>query len=73
MFVHCFTVLVDEEWLRGHGVVGVEAMRVRINLCRTGVVNFFFGVTGGLPLLSEPEARLRPVCLALWHAVLQAV
>jgi hypothetical protein len=36
-------------------------------------VNFFFGLAGGVPLQSAPEASLRPVCLALLQTVMRAV
>jgi hypothetical protein len=74
MFVHGLLLRVqNKEWLAGFGVLDVSNLKVRINICRTGVVNFFFGLAGGVPLQSAPEASLRPVCLALLQTVMGAV
>jgi hypothetical protein len=45
----------------------------RMNIGRTGVVNLFFGVTGGVPLASGLEERLQGVSARLMAALLQAV
>lgn len=73
MFVHSLLVKVDPAWLRARGVPDVPVLHVRVNVCRTGVANFFCGVPGGVPLDSAPEERLRPVCEALWAALVAAV
>jgi hypothetical protein len=74
MFVHGLLLRVqNKEWLAGFGVLDVCNLKVRINICRTGVVNFFFGLAGGVPLQSAPEESLRPVCVALLQTVMRAV
>ena len=45
----------------------------RINIGRTGVVNLFFGVSGGVPLARALEERLQGVSARLMAALLQAV
>ena len=74
MFVHCLLVQVQSaEYLAGFGLADVPSIKVRINVCRTGVVNFFFGLAGGVPLHSAPEERLRLLCAALLETVASAV
>ena len=74
MFVHSFTMrAMTPEWLSAHGVADMRDLCVRINVGRTGVVNFFCGVTGGVPLDSAPEERLLPVCKELMQQVLRVV
>jgi len=74
MFVHSFTMrAMTPEWLCAHGVADMRDLCVRINIGRTGVVNFFCGVTGGVPLVSAPEERLLPVCKKLMQEVLRVV
>ena len=45
----------------------------RMNIGRTGVVNLFFGVSGGVPLASGLEERLETVSARLMAALLRAV
>lgn len=74
MFVHTFSVrAMRPEWLRAHGVADMHDLCVRINIGRTGVVNFFFGVAGGVPLASAPEERLQPMCQQLMQALVRVV
>lgn len=74
MFVHCILLRVESsEWLASFGLSAVSNMKVRINVCRTGVVNFFFGLAGGVPLSSAPEDSLRPLCATLLQTVASAV
>ena len=70
MFVHSFVLQVEcKTWLALYGFV--DNIRVRVNLCRTGVLNVFFGIPGGVPLESAPEERLRPACVALMETIMQ--
>jgi hypothetical protein len=70
MFVHSFVLQVQcKTWLTLYDFV--DNMRVRVNLCRTGVLNVFFGIPGGVPLESAPEVRLRPACVALMETIMQ--
>lgn len=74
MFVHCLLLRVhSSDWLAGFGLSDVPSMKVRINVCRTGVVNFFFGLAGGVPLSSAPEDRLHVLCATLLQTVASAV
>ena len=74
MFVHCFLLQVqNEEWLAEAGVSDFTNMNVRINICRTGIVNFFFGIAGGVPLNSAPEQRLCAVCETLLQTIAKFV
>jgi hypothetical protein len=74
MFVHAFVIrAVSQHWLRAHGIDDVQELCVRINIARTGVVNVFFGVGGGVPLHSALQVRLQSVCQALMKAILAAV
>ncbi len=73
MFVHSFHVQMDRaSSLRGDAVADAPDINVRINICRTGVVNLFVGVPGGIPLRLEPEMKLMPVCAALLEAIVRA-
>lgn len=74
MFVHCITVRFKNlEWLHTHGVHDMPDLCVRMNICRTGVLNLFFGITGGVALASAPEERLLQVCHVLTDTVKQVV
>jgi hypothetical protein len=74
MFVHAFVVrAVSQQWLRAHGVDDVQELHARINIGRTGVLNVFFGVGGGVPLQSALELRLRHVCTVFLDAIRAAV
>lgn len=74
MFVHSFLLQMrDSAWLTEAGLPGVSCMKVRINICRTGIVNFFFGIAGGVPLDSAPEERLCAVCSTLYDAIARVV
>ena len=73
MFVHSFFVrmslasaVTDKEFL------DITDMNIRINLCRTGVVNFFVGVPGGLPLDWNPEIKILRLCAPLLEAIVNA-
>lgn len=70
MFVHCFRLDLAQHALTQY--VGLEEASVRVNICRTGVVNFFVGLPGGLPLCSSPEVRLQALCATLLQAILRA-
>ena len=63
MFVHSFHVQVlQATCLPVMQMPETPLMNVRINICRTGVVNFFVGVPGGMPLSLEPEKTI----MGLW-------
>ncbi len=51
--------------LQNLGSEGMHDASVRVNICRTGVVNFFVGLPGGLLLSSNPEQRVVSVCETL--------
>ena len=66
MFVHSFVVRATERaWLSARGLENMRDLCVRINVSRTGVVNCFFGIPGGVLLSSAAEERLQPVCAEL--------
>jgi hypothetical protein len=73
MFVHSFHVQVPKNTSLPvtQFPEGVQ-ISVRINICRTGVVNFFVGIPGGISLDLEPEILTMPVCSALLDAILSA-
>lgn len=70
MFVHCFKLDLKQDVSAQH--MGVDSASVRINICRTGVVNFFVGLPGGLPLSSAPELRVKTLCTELFQAIMRA-
>ncbi len=73
MFVHCLKLsLQDTTVLQTLGLEGMADASVRVNICRTGVVNFFVGLPGGVPLISDPELRVVAVCETLLQAILSA-
>jgi hypothetical protein len=73
MFVHCLKQrLEDKATLQSIGLEGMQDASVRVNICRTGVVNFFVGLPGGVPLSSNPELRVVSVCETLLQAILSA-
>jgi hypothetical protein len=73
MFVHCLKQeLKDPATLQSIGLEGMHDVSVRANICRTGVVNFFFGLPGGVNLSSDPELRVISVCETLLQAIISA-
>lgn len=73
MFVHSFHVQMQSaEVLPDIEMPAASDVNVRINICRTGVVNLFVGVPGGIPLHLEPETRILPVCAGLLEAIVRA-
>jgi hypothetical protein len=73
MFVHCLKQrLEDTATLQSIGLEGMHDASVRVNICRTGVVNFFVGLPGGVPLSSNPEQRVFSLCETLLQAILSA-
>ena len=70
MFVHCFKLQIEAKDLIEQ--IGLGQASVRINICRTGVVNFFVGLAGGLSLASAPELSLAGICHSLLQAILGA-
>lgn len=74
MFVHAFVINpVTQTWLNALGVEDVPEIRVRINIGRTGVVNVFFGIAGGVSIDSAVEERLQRACAVLLQAMRSAV
>jgi len=73
MFVHSFVVRAERAWLGAHELADLPGLCVRINVSRTGVVNCFFGIPGGVPLASAAEERLQPVCAVLLELVRRVV
>lgn len=74
MFVHAYIVrTVTPSWLHALGIKDVPELRVRINIGRTGVVNIFFGIVGGVLIDSALEERLQPACNVLFDAMRSAV
>lgn len=73
MFVHSFHVQMHRAAsLRCTELPDAPEINVRINICRTGVVNFFVGAPGGIPLHLEPEIKIMPVCAAMLEAIMKA-
>jgi hypothetical protein len=74
MFVHCFKVQIsDINVLQSMGLSALtNNTSVRINICRTGVVNFFVGLTGGMALSSAPETSVVYVCQMLLQSIMGA-
>ena len=59
MFVHSLVLQVESTaWLAVYGFADDTNIRVRINMCRTGVLNFFFGIPGGPQLRSARLHRM---------------
>jgi len=74
MFVHAFVLpALRPDWLRSLCMPEVPDMRVRININRTGVVNVFFGLSGGVSIDTALEEHLQPVCALLLEAMRSAV
>ena len=74
MFVHSFVVrATDRAWLSAREVQDLPDLCVRINVGRTGVVNFFFGIQGGVLLASAAEERLQSVCMELFENIRRVV
>jgi hypothetical protein len=70
MFVHSFVVrATDRTWLSPRQVQDLPDLCVRINVGRTGVVNFFFGIQGGVVLASAAEERLQSVYMELFEDI----
>lgn len=73
MFVHCLMLNVQNaDVLAGIGLEQMKGMKVRINICRTGVLNFFVGLPGGVNLSTQPEKHVVRVCEKLLQTILQA-
>jgi len=73
MCVHCLKMeLTDTATLQSIGLKGMQDVSIRVNICRTGVVNFFFGLPGGVQLSSDPELRVISVCETLLAAIISA-
>jgi len=73
MFVHCLKQeLTDPTTLQDLGLTNLHDVSIRINICRTGVVNFFFGLPGGLDIKLEPELHVISVCETLLQAIVNA-
>lgn len=73
MFVHCLKQeLQNKEILQNLGLQNLLDVSVRINICRTGVVNFFIGLPGGIDIYSDPELCIVPVCEILLQAIVDA-
>ena len=73
MFVHCLKLeLTDTATLQSLGLQGMQDVSIRVNICRTGVVNFFFGLPGGVQLSSDPELRVICMCETLLQAIISA-
>ena len=72
-FVHSFLVRATrDEWLRAKGLHSYN-MCVRVNIGRTGVVNFFIGIAGGVPLANGLESELRARCAEVLQAIVAVV
>ena len=67
MFVHCFKLKITAPEVLQE--IGYESVSVRINICRTGVVNLFVGLPGGLLLREAPERKVLPLCDMLLEAI----
>jgi hypothetical protein len=74
MFVHCFKLqILDQAILENVGLgAATNNASVRINICRTGVVNFFVGLPGGIPMSFAPEMSALCVCQMLLDSIMGA-
>lgn len=54
------------------GLSKMQSMKIRVNICRTGVLNFFVGIPGGMDLKLQPESILLSVCQTLLGAISKA-
>ena len=73
MFVHCLKQeLTNPTTLQNIGLANLQDVSIRINICRTGVVNFFFGLPGGVDIKLDPELRVVSVCETLLQAIVHA-
>jgi len=73
MFVHCVKQeLTNPTTLQDLCLTNLHDVSIRINICRTGVVNFFFGLPGGLDIKLEPELHVISVCHTLLQAIVNA-
>jgi hypothetical protein len=74
MFVHCFKLqILDQAILENVGLgAATNNASVRINICRTGVVNFFVGLPGGIPMSFAPEMSAVCVCQMLLDSIMGA-
>ena len=73
MFVHCLKQeLTNPTTLQNVGLANLQDVSIRINICRTGVVNFFFGLPGGVDIKLDPELRVVSVCETLLQAIVDA-
>lgn len=73
MFVHCFKQEISNQTaLQNAGLHNMQEVSVRINICHTGTVNFFFGLPGGVELSLDPEIRVLSLCDTLLQAVVDA-
>jgi hypothetical protein len=73
MFAH--SILLDEFcclFLQQHGVASTNFKSVRINVCRSGVVNFFLAVPGGVEISRQPEHLFLPIVEAMLSAIEKA-
>lgn len=73
MFAH--SLLLDNfcsTFLQAHGVHDTNFKSVRVNVCRSGVVNFFLAVPGGVELASTPEHLFMPLVRRLLEAIARA-
>ena len=73
MFVHCFKQdIKNHAALKNAGLHNMSEVSVRINICRTGTVNFFFGLPGGVDISLDPEIRVLSLCDTLLQAIVDA-
>jgi len=67
---HCLKLeLTDTTTLQSLGLQGMQDVSIRVNICSTGVVNFFVGLPGGEQLSSDPELRVISMCETLLQAI----
>lgn len=73
MFQHAFTLSsFDPSYLTAFNITEQNECSVRLNICRTGVMNCFISVKGGICVSLAPVERLLMFSNALYNAVLRA-
>lgn len=73
MFQHAFTLSsFDASFLAAFNIADHNECSVRLNICRTGVMNCFISVKGGLCWSLDPVECLLQFSKALYSAVLEA-
>lgn len=66
MFTHSFLLEnFSITCLQQNGLADVKLKSVRVNVCRTGIVNFFVAVPGGIDLADKPDKLVLPLLASI--------